>query len=62
MELREEFRLENREAFANIWSDFAAGLTLLILLVVNPEQVNIQGPYICPCVIQESYILPALEI
>jgi hypothetical protein len=44
MELREEFRLENREAFANIWSDFAAGLTLLILLVVNPEQVNIQGP------------------
>jgi hypothetical protein len=41
MELREEFRLENREAFANIWSDFAAGLTLLILLVVNPEQVAI---------------------
>ncbi|CAK9198510.1 unnamed protein product [Sphagnum troendelagicum] len=41
MELREEFRLENREAFANIWSDFAAGLTFLILLVVNPEQVAI---------------------
>lgn len=41
LELREEFRLENRQAFASIWSDFAAGLTILALLILNPKQVRL---------------------
>ncbi|XP_024374481.1 protein DAY-LENGTH-DEPENDENT DELAYED-GREENING 1, chloroplastic [Physcomitrium patens] len=41
LELREEYRRENRQAFASIWSDFAAGLTILLLLILNPKQVAI---------------------
>jgi hypothetical protein len=44
LELREELRLENRLAFANIWSDFTAGLTILLLLVLNKRQVQILVP------------------
>jgi hypothetical protein len=45
LELREEMRLENRQAFAYIWSDFAAGLTILALLILNPRQVGILATY-----------------
>uniref|UniRef100_A0A7I3ZY05 Chloroplast envelope membrane protein n=1 Tax=Physcomitrium patens TaxID=3218 RepID=A0A7I3ZY05_PHYPA len=41
LELREEYRLENRQAFASLGSDFIAGLTILLLLVFNPQQVAI---------------------
>jgi hypothetical protein len=46
LELREELRLENRQAFASIWSDFAAALAILALLVFNPRQVWIRTTYI----------------
>ncbi|KAJ7535015.1 hypothetical protein O6H91_12G014700 [Diphasiastrum complanatum] len=39
--LREEVRAENRNSFANIWSDLVAGVTLLLLLAFNPNQVAI---------------------
>lgn len=42
--LREEMRLENREAFAHIWSDFVAGLTIFLLLIFNPKQVLLLFP------------------
>ncbi|CAM6040195.1 unnamed protein product [Sphagnum compactum] len=41
LHLREELRLENRQAFANIWSDLVAGFTVLLLLVLNSKQVAI---------------------
>jgi hypothetical protein len=41
LHLRDELRLENRQAFANIWSDLVAGFTVLLLLVLNPKQVAI---------------------
>ncbi|XP_028770159.1 chloroplast envelope membrane protein [Neltuma alba] len=39
LELRDEWRLENRRAFANIWSDMVYGITLFILLYFNQSQV-----------------------
>ncbi|KAF5198181.1 Chloroplast envelope membrane protein [Thalictrum thalictroides] len=39
LELRDEWRLENRRAFANIWSDMVFGITLFILLYFNQSQV-----------------------
>ncbi|XP_030493180.2 chloroplast envelope membrane protein isoform X1 [Cannabis sativa] len=39
LELREERRLENRGAFANIWSDMAFGISVFILLYFNQSQV-----------------------
>eukprot|EP00249_Psilotum_nudum_P021818 c28264_g1_i1 orf=214-2259(+) len=41
LELREELRLENRKAFGNLWSDLLAGVTVLLLLIFNPEKVAI---------------------
>ncbi|KAG8376306.1 hypothetical protein BUALT_Bualt09G0049600 [Buddleja alternifolia] len=39
LELRDEWRLENRKAFANIWSDMVFGVSLFILLYFNQSQV-----------------------
>uniref|UniRef100_A0A0R0J682 Uncharacterized protein n=1 Tax=Glycine max TaxID=3847 RepID=A0A0R0J682_SOYBN len=39
LELREEWRLENRRAFANIWSDTVYGISLFILLYFNKSKV-----------------------
>ncbi|XP_011078171.1 proton extrusion protein PcxA-like isoform X1 [Sesamum indicum] len=39
IELRDEWRLENRKAFANIWSDMVFGVTLFILLYFYQNQV-----------------------
>ncbi|KAK3006419.1 hypothetical protein RJ639_016685, partial [Escallonia herrerae] len=39
LELREEWRLENRRAFANIWSDMIFGVSLFILLYFNQSKV-----------------------
>ncbi|KAH7527800.1 hypothetical protein FEM48_Zijuj05G0004800 [Ziziphus jujuba var. spinosa] len=39
LELREEWRLENRSAFANIWSDMVFGISLFILLYCNQGKV-----------------------
>lgn len=39
IELRDEFRLENRRAFANIWSDVVYGVTLFILIYANKSKV-----------------------
>lgn len=39
IELRDEFRLENRRAFANIWSDMVYGITLFILIYANKSKV-----------------------
>ncbi|KAL5769084.1 hypothetical protein ACOSP7_015641 [Xanthoceras sorbifolium] len=39
LELRDEWRLHNRRAFANIWSDMAFGISLFILLYFNQSQV-----------------------
>ncbi|WRX31615.1 Chloroplast envelope membrane protein [Theobroma cacao] len=39
LELREEFRLENRKAFANIWSDMVFGISLFLLLHLNQSKV-----------------------
>ncbi|KAL2630207.1 hypothetical protein R1flu_014893 [Riccia fluitans] len=41
LELREEVREENRQAFGNLWSDAVAGFTVFLLLVLNPAQVSI---------------------
>lgn len=37
--LRDEWRLENRKAFANIWSDMVFGISLFILLYFNQSKV-----------------------
>ncbi|KAL1820023.1 hypothetical protein ACET3Z_014892 [Daucus carota] len=37
--LRDEWRLENRKAFANIWSDMVFGISLFILLYLNQSKV-----------------------
>uniref|UniRef100_M4E5H3 Uncharacterized protein n=1 Tax=Brassica campestris TaxID=3711 RepID=M4E5H3_BRACM len=37
LELREEWRLENRKAFANIWSDMVFGISLFALLYANQD-------------------------
>uniref|UniRef100_A0A5B7BPP9 Chloroplast envelope membrane protein n=1 Tax=Davidia involucrata TaxID=16924 RepID=A0A5B7BPP9_DAVIN len=39
LELRDEWRLENRRAFANIWSDMVFGISLFILLYFNQNKV-----------------------
>ncbi|KAL6184923.1 hypothetical protein ACLB2K_041058 [Fragaria x ananassa] len=39
LELRDEWRFENRRAFANIWSDMLFGITLFILLYCNQSKV-----------------------
>lgn len=39
LELRDQRRLENRRAFANIWSDIVFGVSLFILLYFNQGQV-----------------------
>ncbi|OWM89233.1 hypothetical protein CDL15_Pgr010520 [Punica granatum] len=39
LELREEWRLENRRAFANIWSDIVFGISLFVLLYFNQSKV-----------------------
>ncbi|KAL5699717.1 Protein DAY-LENGTH-DEPENDENT DELAYED-GREENING 1 [Ranunculus cassubicifolius] len=39
LELREEWRLENRRAFANILSDMVFGIILFLLLVFNQSKV-----------------------
>lgn len=39
LELRDEWRLENRKAFANIWSDMIFGVSLFILLYCNQSKV-----------------------
>ncbi|CAA0821491.1 CemA-like proton extrusion protein-related [Striga hermonthica] len=39
LELRDEWRLENRRAFANIWSDTVFGISLFVLLYFNQSQV-----------------------
>ncbi|KAH7285396.1 hypothetical protein KP509_33G026400 [Ceratopteris richardii] len=41
LELSDELRLENRKAFGNIFSDILAGVTVLLLLVFNPDRVAI---------------------
>lgn len=39
LELQDEWRLENRKAFANIWSDMVFGISLFILLYFNQNKV-----------------------
>ncbi|KAI4376384.1 hypothetical protein MLD38_014153 [Melastoma candidum] len=39
LELRDEWRLENRKAFANIWSDMVFGISLFLLLYFNQNRV-----------------------
>ncbi|ONK70637.1 uncharacterized protein A4U43_C05F35810 [Asparagus officinalis] len=39
IELRDEWRLENRRAFANIWSDMVYGISLFILIYLNKSKV-----------------------
>ncbi|XP_057768102.1 chloroplast envelope membrane protein [Salvia miltiorrhiza] len=39
LELRDEWRLENRKAFANIWSDMLFGISVFVLLYFNQNQV-----------------------
>ncbi|ESR49629.1 hypothetical protein CICLE_v10033693mg, partial [Citrus x clementina] len=39
LELRDERRLENRKAFANLWSDLVFGISLFILLYFNQSKV-----------------------
>lgn len=41
LELQDEWRLENRKAFANIWSDFVFGVSLFILLYFNESKVKL---------------------
>lgn len=40
LELRDEWRLENRRAFANIWSDMVFGISLFVLLICNQSKVS----------------------
>ncbi|XP_020527102.1 chloroplast envelope membrane protein [Amborella trichopoda] len=39
LELRDEWRLENRKAFANIWSDMVFGIALFVLIFFNQSKV-----------------------
>uniref|UniRef100_A0A0D9W063 Chloroplast envelope membrane protein n=1 Tax=Leersia perrieri TaxID=77586 RepID=A0A0D9W063_9ORYZ len=39
IELRDEWRLENRKAFANIWSDMIYGISLFLLMYFNQSKV-----------------------
>ncbi|KAJ8768030.1 hypothetical protein K2173_020970 [Erythroxylum novogranatense] len=40
LDLHEEWRLENRRAFANIWSDMVFGISLFLLLCFNQSKVS----------------------
>ena len=48
LELRDEWRLENRRAFANIWSDMVFGISLFILLYFNHTKVSHHLPIALP--------------
>lgn len=37
--MRDEWRLENRQAFANIWSDMVYGVTLFLIMYFNQSKV-----------------------
>ncbi|XP_062191924.1 uncharacterized protein LOC133895537 isoform X2 [Phragmites australis] len=39
IELRDDWRLENRKAFANIWSDMVYGIVLFLLICFNQSKV-----------------------
>lgn len=39
VELRDEWRLENRQAFANIWSDIVYGAALFLIMYFNQSKV-----------------------
>ncbi|CAL4914136.1 unnamed protein product [Urochloa decumbens] len=39
LELRDDWRLENRKAFANIWSDMVYGIVLFLLICFNQSRV-----------------------
>ncbi|XWS73362.1 hypothetical protein CRYUN_Cryun02cG0121300 [Craigia yunnanensis] len=39
LELRDECKLENRKAFANIWSDMVFGISLFLILHLNQSKV-----------------------
>jgi hypothetical protein len=39
--LRDEWRLENRQAFANIWSDIVYGAALFLIMYFNQSKVSI---------------------
>ncbi|XP_030446606.1 chloroplast envelope membrane protein isoform X1 [Syzygium oleosum] len=41
LELRDEWRLENRRAFANIWSDMVFGISLFLILYFNQSKVSL---------------------
>ncbi|KAL9240373.1 hypothetical protein vseg_014600 [Gypsophila vaccaria] len=41
LELREEWRLANRSAFANIWSDTVFGISVFLLLYFNQNKVTL---------------------
>ena len=41
IELRDDWRLENRAAFANIWSDMVSGMVLFLLMCFNQSKVSI---------------------
>ncbi|KAK9724432.1 hypothetical protein RND81_05G071400 [Saponaria officinalis] len=41
LELREEWRLTNRSAFANIWSDTVFGISVFLLLYFNQNKVTL---------------------
>lgn len=40
LELRDDWRLENRQAFANVWSDMVYGVVLFLLLCFNQSKVS----------------------
>ncbi|KAL2920445.1 Proton extrusion protein PcxA [Bienertia sinuspersici] len=39
LEMRDEWRLNNRSAFANIWSDMVFGISVFLLLYFNQSKV-----------------------
>ena len=41
IELRDDWRLENRAALANIWSDMVYGIVLFLLMCFNQSKVSI---------------------
>jgi hypothetical protein len=41
LELRDDWRLENRQAFANVWSDMVYGVVLFLLICFNQSKVSI---------------------
>lgn len=45
IELRDEWRLENRRAFANILSDMVFGIALFILVYFNQSKVSLPSQF-----------------